>query len=137
MSHFTTIQTQIKDIEALPCRVSEFELAKLKPRSTEVDQEAMLHVRGAEIAKDLSGMLVNQCLAGFQFDNETVLDKKIRVILSKSCAVLIRDLQWILTLKMDPGLFETMGQSVFIYLLHMSMPQVPVQCKADLANPVT
>jgi hypothetical protein len=34
----------------------------------------MLHARGVEVTEDLNGMYVGQCLADFQFDDETALN---------------------------------------------------------------
>jgi hypothetical protein len=82
-------------------------------------------------------MFVGQCFAGFQFDDETALNKKIGVILTKSRTVLIGYLQGMLLLETDSGLLETMGQSVLMHLLQVPMPQVPVQGQADLPNPIT
>jgi len=97
----------------------------------------MLHARGAEVAEDLGDMFVDQRLTGFQLDYETAFDKKICVILSKSRTVLVGHLQGILLLETDPGLSQTMGQSVLINLLQVPMPQVPVQGEANLPNPIT
>ena len=63
-------------------RISQLEFADLEPRSTEVDEEAMRHARGSEVTEDLSNMFVHQCLAGLQFDDKTVFNKKICIILA-------------------------------------------------------
>ena len=67
----------------------ELELANFEPRSTEVDEKAVLHVRGAEVTEDLSRVLIDQRLARLEFDDQLACDKKVGIVLAMDCPVLV------------------------------------------------
>jgi len=96
----------------------------------------MLQARGAEVSEDLSGMLIDQRLAGLEFDDQLALDEKVGVILAKDRSVLVADRKRVLLVDADTFLSQAVSQSVLVHLLQMSVPQIPVQGKTDLANPI-
>ena len=97
----------------------------------------MLQARGAEVSEDLSGMLIDQRLAGLEFDDQLALDEKVGVILAKDRSVLVADRKRVLLVDADTFLSQAVSQSVLVHLLQMSVPQISVQGETDLTNPIT
>jgi len=81
-------------------------------------------------------MFIRQRPTGPQFDHETAFDKKICVILSKSLTVFVGHPQGMLLFETNPGLSQTIRQTILIHLLQASMSKGTVQSEADVPSPI-
>lgn len=97
----------------------------------------MLDAASAQVAEQLSDMLISQGFARFEFHDEFTLDKEIGEIVTKRCPVLVPNLQCVLLLHLHADLSQTMRQAVLINLLQMSVPQVTMQRERGFANLIT
>lgn len=78
------------------------ELADLKPVGSKVDKESVLDLSRLQITEDLSFMFGGQCLGGLQLDDQDVVDKQIRDIITNQSSVFVENLDWLLLLYFVP-----------------------------------
>ncbi len=92
----------------------------------------MLDAGSSQVSEQLCGMLVRECLAGFQFHEKNSFDEKIGVEIAQDDSVLIDHLQRMLQNIRQPQLAQSVCQPRFIYLLQMPVPKMAVQSEAGL-----
>lgn len=82
-------------------------------------------------------MLVGGRLAGFEFDDQAIFYKQVRVVIAEHSSVFVLHRQRMLLLDRDAVLPEPIHQSVFVNLLEMAASMVLVNCKTCFPNDVT
>lgn len=71
---------------------------------------------------------------GFQFDNQLSAHNQIAKVFAGAKAVDIENLERLLAFHLEPRLFETVRESVFVDLLQQSDSEVFVDAIGDLAD---
>ena len=82
-------------------------------------------------------MLVCELNDNLQLDDQGSSDKEISEIASERSPVFIKYRQWMLLDDLDTSLAQTMRQRVFVDLLQMSVPMVPMNRRSRLSHQVT
>ena len=94
----------------------------------------MLDARRPEVAQKLGDMFIAKGSAGFEFDDQAVIDKKIGEEISEWGGILIEDADRMLLQRRDPDLLQAVGEPVLIDLFSMSVPQVGMQRKGGFTD---
>lgn len=82
-------------------------------------------------------MLIRQCAACLEFDNQYAGGKQVCEEIAKDRAILIDDAKRVLLGHRDPLLAEAIDQTVFIHFLWMAVPKVPVRRETGFADLIT
>ena len=82
-------------------------------------------------------MLVGNRLAGFQFDDETIFDKEIGIVIAEDRFISVANSQRMLLFHLHPEFAQPVPQTVFIDLFQVAVAQEPMQFERDLPNPIT
>ena len=97
----------------------------------------MLDPTASQITQQLSHVLVCECLARLQFDDQFILDNQISKIVSENGSIFIQHLQGMLLLDLHASLTKPMCQTVFVYFFQMSVSEATMKCKRGFTNLIT
>ncbi len=97
----------------------------------------MLLTAGPQITQQLRHMLVDQGLAGLDFNKKTILHKQISDKFAKHKAITVHDLQWQLLDQPDVSHSQTVHEAVLIDFLKVTLTQESMKLKTRLPNLVT
>jgi hypothetical protein len=103
----------------------------------EVDQKPGLDSTRSQIAKDLGDVFVDNGLDRFQFHDQSILDQKVGIVVTKNRPVLIEYRDRFLLLNFQPGFRQPMCEGILVDLFQMSAPVITVDREAGLADDVT
>ena len=101
---------------------------------SEVDEKSVSFVGGTQVAEDLGDMFISDGFAGFQLDDEAVVDEEVGEIMAEDLAVFISHFERLLLFHLETGFAEAMGKTVFIDHFEVAMAQISMQGKASGAD---
>ena len=81
-------------------------------------------------------MLVENVPHRFHFNDETIGNEEVGKILTQRSAILIKNRDWVLLDHSDPFPPQPMRKRVFVNLLQVSIPVIPMNRKTSFANEI-
>lgn len=94
-------------------------------------------IRCPQVTKNLPDMLIDNRSAGFHLDNQAIFNHQIHNVIPECSTIIIVDAQRFLLIYFYPHFPQTVGQSVFVYPLKMTVAQIGMQFKSRLTDEVT
>ncbi len=94
----------------------------------------MFDVGGTQITNNLCLVFIGKGFAGFEFNNENILNNQVGIVVSNFGSVFIEDLKRVLLLNLDPIFSQTMHERIFIHFFKMSCPMVFVDGISGFTN---
>ena len=93
--------------------------------------------RSSQISKHLGNVFIRQGLAGFKFDDQTIVDIQVGIVIAQQCAVFIQNLKRMLLFNAQSRLLQPMSQPILVYFLQMPVTKIDVKIKSDLSDSIT
>ena len=94
----------------------------------------MVNLGRIKVAQNLRDMFVRSFFHRFDFDNQLVVNKQIRIKNPKKLAILIENLGLMLLLNRNPLLPQTMRQRSFINFFHVPGAEILVNFVSGLPH---
>lgn len=104
---------------------------------TEVDEQTVSSVGRSHVAEDLRDMFVRQSLAGFDFNDQAILDEAVGLVIAQSSSVFIGHAKGSLLRDSEALFAQPVCKAVFINLLQVTVAQIAVKGESGFADWIT